>query len=54
MTCPKYKEGPLYIDIMNFLNGFSYNLCEVYPSCREKNGWVTECDLIFSKKQYSI
>lgn len=54
MTISKYKGGPLYLDILNFLDKHNYNICEVFPSCREQNGWVSECDIIFSKQLYHL
>ncbi len=53
LTIEKYSGGPLYFDIINQMTTFGYNLCELFPSCREKNGWVTEFDVIFSKHQFS-
>lgn len=53
LTIEKYSGGPLYFDIINLMTTFGYNLCELFPSCREKNGWVTEFDVIFSKHQFS-
>ena len=53
LTIEKYSGGPLYFDIINQMTNFGYHLCELFPSCREKNGWVTEFDVIFSKHQFS-
>jgi FkbM family methyltransferase len=53
LTIEKYTGGPLYFDIINKMTDYGYNLCELFPSCREKNGWVTEFDVIFSKQQFS-
>jgi FkbM family methyltransferase len=52
LTVRKYVGAPLFDEIVAFLAVANYRLCDVYPSYREKNGWLTELDVVFTRRVY--
>jgi FkbM family methyltransferase len=47
MTLEKYEGAKLYNDIINFLEGFGFRLCDVHTSYYENNGKLSEFDAVF-------
>ncbi len=47
MTLEKYKGAKLYNDIIIFLEGFGFRLCDIHTSYYENNGKLSEFDAVF-------
>ena len=49
MTIEKYSQSVIYTEIFDYLHSFGFLIFDVYQSCYEDDGSVSELDCVFIK-----